>query len=90
MCPRDCLVNLTFLRLLTGVLDQVGRLQKFREPGGPLWRKHRARPHVSQEFLRRLLGGADARCVFDILTDDAGEPQIELLDETATRQIFRQ
>ena len=90
VCPGDCLVNLTLTRLLPGVLDQVGCLQEFRELDGTLRRKRGPRPHVAQEFLRRLLGGPDPRRVLNILADDAGEPQIEFLDQAARREVLRQ
>ena len=43
----------------------------------------RTRPHVAQEFLGRLLGGPDPRRVLDVLADDAGQPQVEFLDQAA-------
>ncbi len=83
MCPCDRVVNLTFVRLLPRVLDEVGRFQEFREPRGPLGRKRVTRTHVAQEFLRRLLGGSDPGRVLNILADDAGQPQIEFLEQAA-------
>ena len=84
------MVDLGLLWLLPGVFDEVGRFQEFREPDGTLGRKHGTRPHVAQEFLCRLLGGPDPGRVFDILANDAGEPQIEFLDKPSPREILRQ